>query len=136
MKYETKKKLKKWLGIGGIILASVLLCALVGNLSGGFQNMNPKDWDISMRNENNIIPVDELKEKVKSEAGFTVTQKDGVLKLSGKNKTETEVSTEKDMSRRKSRLRMKYKSNVYRGISNQIVPKFRMGSWQGWACVI
>lgn len=87
MKNETKRKAKRCAGVIGIVLAAVALCALLGNLSNGFQNLNPTEWEISLRNENNIVPLDGMKDKYKSDFGVTVTQKDGVLTLSGENKS-------------------------------------------------
>lgn len=94
MKNSTKRKLKKWGGIVGIILAAVALCALVGNLSDGFKNVNPKDWDISLRNDANIIPVDDMEKEYATDVGISIEQKNGVLTLSGKNKDTSNVTVD------------------------------------------
>lgn len=85
MKATTKKKLKKFITYALCALALVAAMAVVGNLSNGFQNLNPKDWEILQPNENNLILKDALDDKVKSETGFIVTTKNGVVSLTGKN---------------------------------------------------
>ena len=85
MKASTKKKLKKFLVGALAALALIGTTAMIGNLSDGFKNLNPKDWEILQANENNLILKDALDDKVKSETGFIVTTKNGVVSLTGKN---------------------------------------------------
>ena len=48
-------KAKKILAVVGIVLASVMLCAVLGNISGGFENiLKPDKWTFRTVNEDNI----------------------------------------------------------------------------------
>jgi hypothetical protein len=51
--FKIKKKFKKLIGAVALILAAVSLCAVVGNLSDGFQT-SPKDWKLREVNEKNL----------------------------------------------------------------------------------
>lgn len=50
---KIKKKFKKLIGAVALILAAVALCAVVGNLSDGFQT-SPEDWKLREVNEENL----------------------------------------------------------------------------------
>ena len=93
MTAKTKKNLK-WTGIiVAAILATVMLVSWIGNLSGGFDNMNPADWQLYDRNENNLIAADALLEEFDNGNGFTVKRNDdGTLTVNGKNES-TEAQT-------------------------------------------
>ena len=82
----TKRNKKKTLGvIVAAALASVLLCVGIGSMTAGFT-----DFDLIKRNENNLVDVDVFEEKIKHDCGVTVkADEDGVLTLSGENKTAT-----------------------------------------------
>lgn len=86
MKAKTKKNLKITGIIVAAIMATVMLVSWIGNLSGGFENMNPGDWQLRDRNENNLIAVDTLMEEFDNGNGFTVKRNDdGTLTVNGKN---------------------------------------------------
>lgn len=54
IKRKTKKLLSGILAVGVIISA----LAFIGNVSHGFENLNPKDWEIQQVNEENLIKVE------------------------------------------------------------------------------
>lgn len=85
---KTKKNLK-WTGIiVAAILAIVMLVSWIGNLSGGFDNMNPADWQLYDRNENNLIGAEALVEEFDNGNGFTIKRNDdGSLSINGKNES-------------------------------------------------
>ena len=94
IKAATKQKIKKAVAYVLAALALVGTMALVGNLSDGFKNLNPKDWDVNMRNENNLISLDVLEGEYATSVGLTVEQKNGILTLSGENKSATDATVD------------------------------------------
>ena len=86
MSYKTKKKLKKVLLIAASLLVTVMCVSWVGNLSGGFENMNPADWQLFERNDKNLIAVDDLVEEFDNGSGFTIVRdSNGTFTIDGKN---------------------------------------------------
>ncbi len=55
-----KKKRKTKKVLSGILAVGVIIGALafLGNVSHGFENLNPKDWEIQQVNEENLIKVE------------------------------------------------------------------------------
>ena len=91
----TKKNLKITGIIVAAILATVMLVSWIGNLSSGFENMNPGDWQLRDRNENNLIAADALLEEFDNGNGFTVKRNDdGTLTINGKNESTDEQTIE------------------------------------------
>ena len=88
-KKMSQKNKNRWRVIGIIVasvLASVLCLSWVGSATSGFQ-----DWDLIKRNEENVIPLENLKVEYGTAKGngFTLAVKDdGVIELSGENKSD------------------------------------------------
>lgn len=55
---KIKSKTKRIVGIIAGGLALVVALSFVGDFSNGFQNLNPKDWEIQQVNEENLIKVE------------------------------------------------------------------------------
>ena len=61
-------KFKKILAVVGIVLAAVMLCAVIGNVTGGFENLfKPDEWTFRSVNEDNVYQ------------SFAFADKDGVI---------------------------------------------------------
>ena len=92
---KTKKNLKITGIIVAAILATVMLVSWIGNLSGGFENMNPGEWQLRDRNENNLIAADALVEEFDNGFGFSIKRNDdGTLTVNGKNESEEAQTVE------------------------------------------
>ena len=91
MSNKTKKNLKLCAIIAASILAVVLIVSWIGSVTKGFENMNPKDWEIVQRNEENLLPVEALLDEFDNGNGYAIEKSDaGVLKISGRNESETQ----------------------------------------------
>lgn len=87
MKYETKQKLKKYMGYAAAILAIVALMTTIGFITNGFTARDKDDlnFDFIEENENNLItPATFTKETYKTDTSVLINQKNGILTLSGK----------------------------------------------------
>ena len=86
MRVKSSTKMKIW-----IVAALLIACAgliLLGNVSKGFQNMNPSDWNIVEVNEDNLYQafafVDDEGYLAKGENGLTVKLDDeNVIEVDG-----------------------------------------------------
>ena len=89
MNLKLKRKTKNLIGwiAGG--LALVVALSFVGNFSGGFQNLNPRDWEIQQVNEDNLIKVENYtieQGEYKTGTGIIVdVKKDGTFILDGEH---------------------------------------------------
>ena len=92
MKTKTKQTIKKVVIYALAVLALVGTMAVIGNLSNGFQNLNPKDWNVVERNDKNLIPLTGMEERYRSDVGVNIKQSDGVLTLTGTNKSTADAS--------------------------------------------
>lgn len=83
---KSSTKMKVWIVVVLLIVSAALI--LLGNVSKGFQNMNPGDWKLREANEENLyqaLDFADVDSKLENGGdGITVTlEEDNVLKVNG-----------------------------------------------------